>query len=162
MNDDSEAVTEILNMIGTMLLTSFAMLAEHSLLGPASSSPIPNVAILSLLMLEFLGSGDGGDFGDSVLWPSEVVRALDKAGVDLDSILVDRVKVTKKQIFELRISYEMKQEDGVYKEHKAIKAWTVEDDFEDGERVWARWDWKKEVCCLSPVMIFLVDRRILG
>lgn len=134
---------DIFNMFGTLVLTSFDVLAEHDLLRP--DSPIPNIGILLLLMIEFL-YGIGCDIECN--WAHEAVRALDKAGVEIK--LRREVCVSQEKIDELRDQYKLKEdkliEDGknIYELHAAIKPWSPDDDFEDG-RVWAKWDWKKEV-----------------
>jgi hypothetical protein len=146
VNDDSDGMREVINMFGTMLLTSFDMLSEHGLL--AANSPIPNIGILSLLMIEFI-EGTASDL--DIDWGHEVVRALDKAGVELKPR--KEVHVSQEKIEVLREQYKEKEseeiEDGknIYKVHSSIRSWEPDDDFEDGERIWARWDWKKEVRC---------------
>lgn len=145
VNDDSECMKEIFNIIGTLILTSFDVLSEHDLLGP--DSPLPNIGIIALLMIEFLYDTPGDIDSD---WAHEVVRALDKAGVELKP--QKEVAVSQDKIDELRAQYQEKEneevEDGktVYEHHAGIKFWSPGDDFEGGERLWARWDWKKEVC----------------
>jgi hypothetical protein len=135
---------EIVNMFGTMLLTSFDMLSEHGLL--AADSLIPNIGILSLLMIEFI-QGTAGDL--DIAWAHEVVRVLDKAGIELKPR--KEVRVSQEEIDELREQYKEKEneeiEEGknVYQVYATEKSWKPDDDFEDEERIWARWDWKKEV-----------------
>jgi hypothetical protein len=148
VNDDSDGMKEVMNMFGTMLLTSFDMLSEHGLL--AADSQIPNIGIISLLMIEF-SYDSAGDL--DLTWACEIVRALDKAGVELKPR--KEVEVSQEKIDELREQYEDKEsdeiEDGknIYKVHASNRSWEPDDDFEDDERIWARWDWKKEVCSLE-------------
>src|SRR5277367_1490483 len=135
---------EIMDMFGTMLLTSFDMLSEHGLL--AADSLLPNIGIISLLMIEFI-HGTARDF--DIKWSHEVVRALDNAGIEIKPR--KEVRVSQDFLDELREHYKEKEidevEDGknIYKVHKSIRSWELDDDFENGERIWARWNWKKEV-----------------
>jgi hypothetical protein len=144
-NDDYEAMCDIMDMFGTILLTSFNMLSEHSLM--AADSPLPNIGIISLLMIEFVYD-TACDF--EIHWAHEVMRALDKAGIEIKPR--KEVHVSQAKIDELRAQYREKEseevEDGknIYKVHSSIRGWEPEDDFEAGERLWAHWDWKKEVC----------------
>ncbi len=148
MNDDSDGMREVINMFGTMLLTAFDMLAEHGLL--AANSPIPNIGIISLLMIEFI-EDTASDL--DIEWGHEAVRALDKAGVELKPR--KEAHVSQEKIDELREQYQEKEreeiEDGknIYQVHSSNRSWQPEDDFEDEERLWARWDWKKEVGALD-------------
>jgi hypothetical protein len=144
--DDGESLAEIFSIFGTLILTSFDVLSEHDLLVP--NSPIPNIGILSLLMVEFLYNSPGDIDSD---WAPEVVRALDKAGVEIETR--KEVRVSKEKIEELRERYREREseevEDGknIYEAHAAIKSWSPEDDMDEyGQRIWARWSWKKEVC----------------
>ena len=146
MNDDYDSMCEIMDMFGTMLLTSFDMLSEHGLL--AADSLLPNIGIISLLMIEFI-HGTARDF--DIKWSHEVVRALDNAGIEIKPR--KEVRVSQDFLDELREHYKEKEidevEDGknIYKVHKSIRSWELDDDFENGERIWARWNWKKEVGC---------------
>jgi hypothetical protein len=148
VNDDSDGVKEVMNMFGTMLLTSFDMLSEHGLL--AADSQIPNIGIISLLMIEF-SYGSAGDF--DLTWACEIVRALDKAGVELKPR--KEAGVSQEKIDELREQYKDRESDeiekgkNIYKVHASNRSWEPDDDFEDDERIWARWDWKKEVRSLE-------------
>ncbi len=148
VNDDGDGMSEIFNIFGTMTLTSFEMLSEHGLLGP--DSPIPNIGILSLLMIEFLYDTPGDIDSD---WAHEIVRALDKASVELHPR--KEVGVSAEKIGELRDKHvdkegeEVDEGKNVYQFHAAVKFWSPDDDYEHGERIWARWDWKKEVCSLD-------------
>lgn len=148
MNDNSEGIEEVFNMFGTMLLTAFDMLSEHGLL--AADSPLPNIGIIALLMIEFLYD-TAGDF--NINWAHEVVRALDKAGVELKPR--KEVRVSQEKIDELREQYKEKESEevedrkNIYKVHSSNRSWEPDDDFELGERLWARWNWKKEVCSLN-------------
>lgn len=79
MNEDSEAVNEVLNMMGVMFVTALEMLHESGLLGP--TSPLPdNVGIMTLLFLEFM-TQTCSDF--DLEWIHEIVRAADSYGVVL-------------------------------------------------------------------------------
>jgi hypothetical protein len=144
VNDDFESMCDIMDIFGTMLLTSLDMLSEHGLLAP--DSPLPNIGIMSLLIIEFT-QGTAGDFG--VQWAHEVVRALDKTGVEIGPR--KEVRVSQDCLEELRERYKEKEEDeiedekNIYKVHSSIKGWEPEDDFDNSGRIWARWNWKKEV-----------------
>lgn len=152
MNDNSEGIEEVFNMFGTVLLTAFDMLSEHGLL--AADSPLPNIGIIALLMIEFVYDS-ASDF--NINWAHEAVRALDKAGVELK--LRKEVHVSQEKIDELREHYKEKEseevEDGknIYKVHASDRSWGSIDDFENGERIWARWDWKKEVLSLLSLTV---------
>lgn len=153
MCDDSEAVEDVLDMFGTMLLTTFDVLSEHGLL--AADSPLPNIGIISLLMIEFVYDS-AGDF--ALNWAHEVVRALDNAGVELK--LRKEVRVSLEKIDELREQYKEKEsdeiEDGknIYKVHGSIRSWEPDDDCGLGGRIWAKWNWKKEVCSLDDLLLW--------
>jgi hypothetical protein len=161
VNDDHGAMCEIMDMFGTMLLTSLDMLSEHGLL--ASDSPLPNIGIVSLLMIEFI-HGTAGDF--DIHWAHEVVRALDKAGLEVKPR--KEARVSQEKIDELREQYEDKESEeiekgkNIYKVHSSIKSWEPDDDFEDGERIWARWDWKKEVCAYDLLAEMICDAERLN
>jgi hypothetical protein len=156
VSDDPDAIEQTINMFGTMLLTSFEMLSEHNLLGPYPASPIPNIGIVSLLLIEFLKVG-ASDI--QVCWAHEVVRALDKAGIDPPTR--KQVRVSQKDIDGMREEYRDKEEDdsfgsgvNVYEHSKKVKYWTPEDDDGVSGRQWARWDWRKEVCLAFPRFLF--------
>jgi hypothetical protein len=144
VNDNSEVIKQVMNMFGTMILTTFDVLSEHDLL--ATDSPILNIGIVSLLMIEFCYDS-AGDYG--IDWAHEVLRALDKAGVELK--LRKEVLVSQDKIDELREQYKKKEseevEDGknIYQLNAKARSWVPDDDFEDDDKIWARWDWKKEV-----------------
>jgi len=99
-------------------------------------------------MIEFI-HGTARDF--DIKWSHEVVRALDNAGIEIKPR--KEVRVSQDFLDELREHYKEKEidevEDGknIYKVHKSIRSWELDDDFENGERIWARWNWKKEVGC---------------
>jgi hypothetical protein len=150
-NEDSDSVKAIAQMLGLMLLTSYAALAEHSLFKP--DSEVKNIGIVSLLLLEFIqGPGCDLDCG----WGCEAVRMCDEAGIMLDKEIRKQVDFSKKHLKELRAAYKEKKEasdfdlalefdqDG-YKAYAQKKDWTPEDDVEDDEKLWYRWDWKLEV-----------------
>jgi hypothetical protein len=152
VSDDPEALEDVFDMFGTMLLTSFDVLSEHGLL--AADSPLPNIGIISLLMIEFVYDSAS----DFVLdWAHEVVRALDKAGVELK--LRKEVRVSQEKIDEFRELYKEKEsdeiEDGknIYKVHGSVKGWEADYDCVRSGRIWARWDWKKEVCSLDDDLL---------
>jgi hypothetical protein len=53
MNDDSEAIEDVLDIMGVMFITTLEMLHEADLIG--LRSPLPdNVGIMTLLFLEFM------------------------------------------------------------------------------------------------------------
>jgi hypothetical protein len=154
VNDDSDTIKAIVNMFGTMVFTSFEMLAEHGLFTPDSS--IKNIAIISLLWLEFINQF-GGDL--DITWACEVVRLCDEAGIDLTESLRSQVKLDKAKIETWRQEYGKKKEcqeanggDG-YKYWAEKKDWKPQDDwrvevYSYGTwdiRKWYRWDWKAEV-----------------
>lgn len=78
MNEDGDSVKEVFDVFGTMLVTAFEMLSEHNLI--REDSPIPNVGIVTLLVIDFL-EGTCNDFDMEGV--CEIVRAADKFGVKL-------------------------------------------------------------------------------
>jgi hypothetical protein len=150
-NDDSDTIKAIMNIFGTMLFTSFEMLAEHNLFRPDSS--IKNITIIPLLWLEFIDQvGEDLD----ITWACEVVRLCDETGIDLTESLRKQVKLDKSKIEAWREEYRKKKDceegDG-YKYWAEKKDWKPRDDwkvevFDWGTwdvRKWCRWDWKVEV-----------------
>lgn len=79
MNDNSEGIGELFKFFITLAITSYEVLAEHTLIGPTSA--VPNVSVLTQIMIKFL-SKDAGDF--EIEGVEEIVRAADKAGVAWD------------------------------------------------------------------------------
>ncbi len=153
-NEDGDSVKAIAQMLGLMVLTSYAALAEHSLFKP--DSEVKNIGIMSLLMLEFVeGPGCDLDCG----WGCEVVRMCDEAGIDLDKEIRKQVDFTKKNLKDMRDQYKEKKEasdfdlaleydqDG-YKAFAEQKDWTPNDDMGEYEKMWYRWDWELEVSFL--------------
>jgi len=66
-------------MFVTMIVTALEMLSEHKLI--AADSPIPNVGIITLLLINFF-KGAASDFDMEEVY--EIVRAADKYGVKLE------------------------------------------------------------------------------
>ncbi|KAM3081166.1 hypothetical protein ACMFMG_005121 [Clarireedia jacksonii] len=145
MNDDSDTIRAIMNMFGTMILTSFEMLAEHGLFTP--DSRIKNIAIISLLWLEFIDQ-NGEDL--DISWACEVVRLCDEAGFDLTESLRGQIDLDKEKFETWRKEYGEKKkcqeaEDGDgYKYWAGKTKWKPQDDWKDDVRQWYRWDWKVE------------------
>ncbi|OBT95029.1 hypothetical protein VE01_07400 [Pseudogymnoascus verrucosus] len=97
MNDDSEGIEEVFNMMGVMFVTALEMLHESALIGP--TSPLPdNVGVLSLLFLNFVMIGCT-DY--DLEWAHEVVRAADEYGVVLTP-MKQVEDVTQDRLDELR------------------------------------------------------------
>lgn len=152
---DYDVVGEIANMMGTMVLTCYAVLAEHSLFKP--DSEVKNISIISLLILEFI-KGDGADL--YCYWDCEVVRLCSDAGIDLEKGLRKQIRLTREFTEWMLVSREDKKEsspwspadeydgDG-YMAAAKMQDWTPEDDFDDSfscrTRMWYRWDWAMEV-----------------
>jgi len=96
-------------MLGLMVLTSYDILSEHNLLTP--DSEVKNIAIISLLILEFLC-----DWATDLdcTWGCELVRLCDEAGIKLDEHVRKQVSISKKQIAEYRAEYKKKKEASEY------------------------------------------------
>ncbi|ESZ90743.1 hypothetical protein SBOR_8877 [Sclerotinia borealis F-4128] len=147
MQDDSDGLKEIINMMGTMVLTSLKMLSEHNLFIP--DSQIKNIPIICLLILEFL-NGHASDLDLS--WQSEIVRHCDEADIKLVKTVRKQVSISKKSLEDWRSNYKEKMEDcedaeneDGYKIWAKQKNWKPENDYHDtNERKWYRWDWKLE------------------
>lgn len=91
-------------MFVPMLITAYEMLAEHNLI--RDDSPIPNIGIVTLLLLDFLRD-TCNDF--DIEHTCEIVRAADKYGVKLEP----REEVqgaTQDEIDSLRAEYEEQDE----------------------------------------------------
>lgn len=142
MNEDGPGNAEIVGMFGTMLLTSFDMLAEAGLF--KKDSPIQNISFISTLYLGFILGTWVDDLNGERGWMVPVVRALDQAGIDVLHLSVLK-GVSKDKIDEIRGQIAENEEMNVYKEAAAVKAWTADDDEGADGRQWHRWDWKKEV-----------------
>jgi len=153
-NEDGEGIREIVDMLGTMVLTTYAVLAEHSLLKPDSpDNKIRNIGIVSLLMFQFLGIAEDVEPG----WGCEVVRLLDEAGVKLEDYVRKQVPVTKEEIADARTAYKKKMEASDYGQDdmcngngylafERMQDWTPKNDLNgEEERMWYRWDWVTEV-----------------
>jgi len=139
-------------MLGLMILTSYDVLSEHDLLTP--DSEVKNIAIMSLLILEFLS-----DWASDLecKWGCEIVRLCDEGGIKLDEHVRKQVSISKETIEEYRAEYMEKKEasdfgkdeesDGNgYKAFALKEDWTPDDDMADEvDRLWYRWDWKLEV-----------------
>ncbi|KUJ07634.1 uncharacterized protein LY89DRAFT_742862 [Mollisia scopiformis] len=96
MNDNSEAIEDVLNMMGIMFITALEMLHESKLIG--GTSPLPdNVGIMTLLFLDFM-SNTCSDF--DLDWLHEIVRAADKYGVVLAIPEPKRIGVSQDQLDE--------------------------------------------------------------
>jgi hypothetical protein len=82
VNDDSEGMSEVFDMMGVMFITALEMLHESALIGP--TSPLPdNVGVMTLFFLDFVVNSCS-DY--DLEWVHEVVRAADKNGVVLTSV----------------------------------------------------------------------------
>jgi hypothetical protein len=82
VNDDWEAVGEVVDMLGVMYITTFEMLHESGLTSP--TSPLPdNIGVMTLHFLNFV-MDTCSDFGFD--WAHEIVRAADKYGVVLSPV----------------------------------------------------------------------------
>lgn len=153
--DDGEAVALTHEMFGTMLLTAFSMLAEHDLLTP--TSPIQNIGLVSACFLDIaLDWKHGFDQGlGEVDWVVPVVRALDKAGIDIP-MRKEFSAIKEERLAEVR--ERVKQQDRDWADNGVPmgevgddKRWRRERDTRpanrggEGERLWRMWDWKKEV-----------------
>ncbi|XMA16277.1 hypothetical protein WAI453_009068 [Rhynchosporium graminicola] len=149
-NEDGDRVTEIAQIVGTMILTTFDVPKEHDLFKP--DSEVVNIGIVSLLMLH-LFKQKAMDFDCD--WAPEVVRLCDEAGIKLDDIVRKQVALEKKDIKEWRDEYKKKQtesehagkndEGDGYKHFNERKDWTPEDDLDESKcKMWYRWDWKLE------------------
>lgn len=98
MNDDSASIKEVFDMFVPMLITSFEMLGEHDLIKPTSA--IPNVGIITLLILAFLRN-TARDFDIDTC--HEILRAADKAGVVLEPR--KELSLTQEDLDSLRTEY---------------------------------------------------------
>jgi hypothetical protein len=147
VNEDGPGNAEIVEMLGTMLLTCLEMLEEANLL--SKGSPIKNVGFVSMLYMNFaIGSWlevSGGMHGETG-WMLPVVRYLDKHGIDIPCLNVMEA-VNKEKLEQLRDEIEELEESKAYEEAAMINAWTPRQDFNKvmDERSWHRWDWEKEV-----------------
>ncbi|CZT49050.1 uncharacterized protein RSE6_09832 [Rhynchosporium secalis] len=134
-NEDGDRVTEIAQIVGTMILTTFDVPKEHDLFKP--DSEVVNIGIVSLLMLH-LFKQKAMDFDCD--WAPEVVRLCDEAGIKLDDIV-------RKQT-ESEHAGKNDEGDG-YKHFNERKDWTPEDDLDESKcKMWYRWDWKLEYAAL--------------
>jgi hypothetical protein len=97
VNNDSEGMEEVFNIMGVMFITALEMLHESALIGPAS--PLPNnVSVMTLFFLDFMMNGCSNY---DLEWVHEVVRAANKYGVVLTP--VKQVEnVTQDKLDELR------------------------------------------------------------
>lgn len=105
VNDDSDAVKEVLNILGVMFVTALEMLHESDLI--KGTAPLPdNIGIITLCFLEFMVN-TCSDF--SLTWLHEIIRAADQYGVDLTLPEgKDRIDVTQKQLDKWRKKCETK------------------------------------------------------
>ena len=82
MNDNSEGIREVFDMMGVMFITALEMLHESSLIGPLS--PLPdNVGVMTLFFLDFM-INTASDF--DIGWAHEIVRVADTYGVVLSPL----------------------------------------------------------------------------
>ncbi|KAH8801427.1 hypothetical protein F5884DRAFT_889401 [Xylogone sp. PMI_703] len=163
--DDPNSNAEIVAMFGTMLLTCFDILDEHGLF--TKDSPIKNIGLVATLFLDFAlrtwkavdaGNGEAG-------WTLPVVRALDKAGIDI-LITKEIASVDAKALEEIRTEVAEKEKNDLYEKAAKLKRWKPDRDYkkndlwglitveiimareekrrEQKENQWHRWDWKKE------------------
>jgi hypothetical protein len=160
-------------MLGLMVLTSYDVLAEHSLFKP--DSEITNIGIVTLMLLEFL-KHYCEDLESN--WGCELVRKCDEAGIDLDKIVRKQVNVNKNNLDDLRAEYNAKKTecplevaaahggDG-YKAFAMKGDWTPADDISQvnpggfafqPEKYWLRWDWQLEVGVTLHIPLPLTNR----
>lgn len=133
MNNDSPSTQEVISFYGTFLLTGLDVLSEAGLLVP--SSVIPNIAIITLLILDFVEK-HVTEVGYRVNWSHEVVRILDKAGIELKS---------RKEISRMSLCLSQAEIEGLRKEYKTKEA---------KKKAFRLRDWKKEVIKPSFTMTF--------
>jgi hypothetical protein len=82
VNENSEGITEVFDMIGVMFLTALEMLHESGLIGP--TSPLPdNLGLMTLFFLDFM-TNTATDF--DIEWGHEIIRAADTYGVVLNPL----------------------------------------------------------------------------
>jgi hypothetical protein len=82
VNENSEGITEVFDMMGVMFVTALEMLHESGLIGP--TSPLPdNLGVMTLFFLDFM-TNTATDF--DIEWDHEIVRAADAYGVVLDPL----------------------------------------------------------------------------
>ena len=128
-------------MLGTLLLDMLQLLSTDGILVPDTS--IPNIAIICALALEFVEYQAADlDMG----WGFEIVRLLDQANITIP--LRKQLQLTSHDVEGLRALYKAKErlEGSLYDKAVQVKNWTPKDDMdEQGERIWARWEWKTEV-----------------
>ncbi|KAH8817125.1 hypothetical protein F5884DRAFT_853552 [Xylogone sp. PMI_703] len=107
MNENSEGVGEIFDMLGVMFFTGLDMLHEAELIGP--TSPLPdNLGLLTLFLLDFM-TNTASDF--DIGWAHWIVWAADKYGVKLTtSERVDGVK--QKLLDDSRLIYQFDKRKG--------------------------------------------------
>lgn len=117
VSDNSEGIKEVFEMFISMLIASYGMLGEHDLLKP--DLVIPNVGIITLLMLDFLEHG-AKDF--DLDGYHELVRAADKAGIVLEPR--KELNMTEEQLEDLRETH--RQEDEEEAERKREFDWEVD------------------------------------
>lgn len=171
--DDPNSNAEIVAMFGTLLLTCFDILNEQGLF--TKDSPIRNIGLVSTLFLDFaLGTWKDADAGNGEAeWTLPVVRALDKAGIDI-LITKEIESVDVKALEQIRARVAEKEKNGLYEKAAKLKNWKPDRDYkkndiwglitmevimareesrrEQKENQWHRWDWKKEV---SPQITYL-------
>ena len=79
VNDNSQGIREVFDMMGVMYITALEMLHESGLIGPIS--PLPdNIGVVTLFFLDFM-INTASDF--DIGWVHEIVRAADTYGVVL-------------------------------------------------------------------------------
>lgn len=79
VNDNSDGIKEVLDMLGVMYITALEMLHECALTGP--TSPLPdNLGVMTLFFLDFMRN-TASNF--DIDWAHEIVRAADAYGVVL-------------------------------------------------------------------------------
>jgi len=151
VNEDGPGNSEIVEMLGTMLLTCLEMLEEANLL--SKNSPIKNIGFVSMLYINFAIDSwldVSGDMHGETRWIVPVVRYLDRYGIDIPCLNVMEA-VNKEKLEELRSEIKELEESKAYEEAAEIKTWTPKQDFDKvmETRSWHRWDWSKEVsgCC---------------
>ena len=82
MNDNSQGIREVFDMMGVMYITALEMLHESGLIGPIS--PLPdNIGVVTLFFLDFM-INTASNF--RIGWVHEIVRAADTYGVVLSPL----------------------------------------------------------------------------
>ncbi|RDL36218.1 Uncharacterized protein BP5553_06830 [Venustampulla echinocandica] len=105
MNENSEGMHEIFDMMGVIFITALEMLHESALIG--STSPLPdNVGVMTLFFLDFM-MNTAADL--DIEWVHEIVRSADMYCVVLDPLLERIEDVDQDALDDLRERCEEKR-----------------------------------------------------